>query len=67
LIERDPTLSVATRLKGSFDTKRARIALARLRDAGIKPECLVAIVLAVAALIKEYARQLVIPKGRATL
>lgn len=50
--EAGPT-EIATRLKGMSAAKRARIALARLRVARIKPERLVAIVLAVYALIEE--------------
>lgn len=42
----------AARLRGVPPADRARIALARLRDAGIKPDRLLAIVLAVHALIK---------------
>ncbi|WP_041802056.1 hypothetical protein [Rhodopseudomonas palustris] len=44
---------IATRLKGMPASKRAKIALARLRVGGIKPERFVAIVLAVTALIEE--------------
>ena len=44
---------IVTRLKGMSAPKRAEIALARLRVAGIKPERIVAIVLAVTALIEE--------------
>lgn len=43
---------IATRLRGMSAQKRARIALARLRVAGIKPERFVIIVLAVSALIE---------------
>ena len=46
-------VEIATRLKGMSAPKRAKIALARLRVAGIKPERIVAIVLAVTALIEE--------------
>jgi hypothetical protein len=42
----------ATRLGGLPPAQRSRIALARLREAGIKPERLLAITLAVHALIK---------------
>lgn len=52
LQEAGPT-EIATRLRGMSPRKRARIALARLRVAGIKPERFVAIVLAIAALIEE--------------
>jgi hypothetical protein len=44
---------IATRLKGLSATKRARIALARLRVAGIESDRIIAIVLAVTALIEE--------------
>jgi hypothetical protein len=53
LLEEAGPTEIATRLKGMSATKRARIALARLRVAGIKPERFVAIVLAVTALIEE--------------
>lgn len=46
-------VEIATRLKGMSAPKRAKIALARLRVADIKPERIVAIVLAVTALIEE--------------
>jgi hypothetical protein len=46
-------VEIATRLKGMSAHKRAKIALARLRVAGIKPDRIVAIVLAVTALIEE--------------
>jgi hypothetical protein len=46
-------VEIATRLKGMSAPKRAKIALARLRVAGIKPDRLVAIVLAVTSLIEE--------------
>jgi hypothetical protein len=49
LEEAGPT-EIATRLKGMSAHKRAKIALARLRVAGIKPDRIVAIVLAVTAL-----------------
>lgn len=52
LEEAGPT-EIATRLKGMSAARRARIALARLRVARIKPERFVAIVLAVTALIEE--------------
>ncbi len=52
LEEAGPT-EIATRLKGMSAIKRARIALARLRVAGIEPDRIVAIVLAVTALIEE--------------
>jgi hypothetical protein len=53
LLEEAGPTEIATRLKGMSAAKRARIALARLRTARIKPERLVAIVLAVTALIEE--------------
>ncbi len=53
LIEESGPTEIATRLKGMSAAKRARIALARLRVARIKPERFVAIVLAVTALIEE--------------
>lgn len=43
---------IATRLRGLSPERRARVALARLRDANIKPERLLAIVMAVHALIE---------------
>jgi hypothetical protein len=46
-------VEIATRLKGLPPAHRARIALARLREADIKPERLLAIPLAVAALIED--------------
>jgi hypothetical protein len=46
-------VEIATRLRGLPPDQRARIALARLREAAIKPERLLAIVIAVAALIEE--------------
>ncbi|SCB52115.1 hypothetical protein GA0061098_1016169 [Bradyrhizobium shewense] len=53
LLEEAGPTEIATRLRGMSATRRARIALARLRVAGIKPERFVAIVLAVTALIEE--------------
>ena len=53
LLEEAGPTEIATRLKGMSATQRARIALARLRVAGIKPERFVTIVLAVTALIEE--------------
>lgn len=53
LLEEAGPTEIATRLRGMSAAKRARIALARLRVAGIKPERFVAIVLAVTALIEE--------------
>ena len=50
--EAGPT-EIATRLRGMSARKRARIALARLRVAKIKPERFIVIVLAVTALIEE--------------
>jgi hypothetical protein len=46
-------VEIATRLRGLPPEQRAKIALARLRDASIKPERLLAIVLAVHALIED--------------
>ncbi len=43
----------ATNLRGMRPAERARVALARLRDAGVKPERLLAIHLAISALTKE--------------
>jgi hypothetical protein len=43
---------IATRLRGLAPERRAKIALARLREANIKPERLLAIALAVSALIE---------------
>jgi hypothetical protein len=53
LLEEAGPIEIATRLNGMSATKRARIALARLRVARIKPERFVATVLAVTALIEE--------------
>lgn len=53
LLEEAGPTEIATRLRGMSATRRARIALARLRVAGIKPERFVAIVLAITALIEE--------------
>jgi hypothetical protein len=53
LLEEAGPTEIATRLKGMSPAKRARIALARLRVARIKPERFVAVVLAVTALIDE--------------
>jgi hypothetical protein len=53
LLEEAGPTEIATRLKGMSAAKRARIALARLRVARIKPERFVAVVLAVTALIEE--------------
>jgi hypothetical protein len=46
-------VDLATRLRGLAPLRKAQIALARLRDAEVKPERLLAIPLAVAALMKE--------------
>jgi hypothetical protein len=46
-------VEIATRLNGLPPANRARIAMARLREAGIKPQRLLAIPLAVAALIED--------------
>lgn len=53
LLEEAGPTEIATRLRGMSAPRRARIALARLRVAGIKPERLVAIALAIAALVEE--------------
>ncbi|KYK49925.1 hypothetical protein A1D31_39415 [Bradyrhizobium liaoningense] len=53
LLEEAGPTEIATRLRGMSPRRRARIALARLRVAGIKPERFVAIVLAITALIEE--------------
>lgn len=53
LLEEAGPTEIVTRLKGMSATRRARIALARLRVASIKPERFVTIVLAVTALIEE--------------
>ncbi|MGM5018620.1 hypothetical protein [Tardiphaga sp. 367_B4_N1_1] len=52
-LEQAGPTEIATRLKGMSAHKRAKIAMARLRVAGIKPDRIVAIVLAVTALIEE--------------
>lgn len=44
---------IATRLRGLPPDQRAKVALARLREAGVKPERLLAIALAVCALIED--------------
>ena len=46
-------VEIATRLRGLPPERRAKIALARLREADIKPERLLAIPLAIAALIED--------------
>ncbi|WP_247817738.1 hypothetical protein [Bradyrhizobium sp. 40] len=46
-------VELATRLRGLSAEKRAKIALARLRIAGVPPERIVSIVLAVSALIED--------------
>jgi hypothetical protein len=46
-------VEIATRLRGLSAGKRAKIALARLRVAGVPPERIVSIVLAVSALIED--------------
>lgn len=53
LLEEAGPTEIATRLKGMSAGRRARIALARLRVARIKPERFLATVLAVTALIEE--------------
>ncbi|MCK1511374.1 hypothetical protein IVB22_02055 [Bradyrhizobium sp. 190] len=50
-------VEIATRLKGMPATKRAKIGLARLRVAKVKPERIVSIVLAVTALCEEKAHR----------
>jgi hypothetical protein len=52
MVASGPT-EIATRLRGLPPNQRARIALARLREARIEPERLLAIVLAVSALIED--------------
>jgi hypothetical protein len=52
-LEQAGPTEIATRLKGMSAPKRAKIALARLRVAGIKPDRILTIVLAVTALIEE--------------
>lgn len=52
-LEEAGPVEIATRLKGMSAAKRAKIGLARLRVAGIRPERIVSIVLAVTALIEE--------------
>ena len=46
-------VEIATRLRGLVPERRAKIALARLREANIRPERLLAIPLAVAALMED--------------
>jgi hypothetical protein len=46
-------VEIATRLKGKSPERRAKIALARLRDAGVKPDRLAAIVFAIHALMAD--------------
>ena len=46
-------VDIATRFKGLSPDRRAKMALARLRDAGIKPERLLAISLSVPALMED--------------
>lgn len=53
LLEQAGPTEIATRLKGMTAEKRARIAFARLRVAGVKPERMLAIVVAVNALIED--------------
>jgi hypothetical protein len=52
-LEEAGPVEIATRLKGMSAAKRAKIGLARLRVANIRPERIVSIVLAVTALIEE--------------
>lgn len=49
--------TIAPRLKGLPPSERAQVALARLREVGIKPERLLAIALAVHALIEDAPEQ----------
>ena len=51
LLENAGPVEAATRLRGLSPAVRAKVALARLREASIKPERLLAIVLAVSALM----------------
>jgi hypothetical protein len=53
LLEEAGPTEIPMRLRGMSPAKRARVALARLRVARIKPERFVAVVLAVTALIEE--------------
>ncbi len=53
ILEAAGPTEIATRLRGMSAQKRARIALARLRVAGIKPERFIIIALAISALIEE--------------
>jgi len=46
-------VEIATRLRGLLPAQRARVALARLREAGVMPERLLAIAVAVHALIED--------------
>lgn len=52
-LEEAGPVEIATRLKGMSAAKRAKIGLARLRVAGIRPERILSIVLAVTALVEE--------------
>lgn len=53
LIRRAGPVEIATRLRGLAPAHRAKIALARLRENGVKPERLLAVSLALAALLEE--------------
>lgn len=53
LLEEAGPTEIVTRLRGMSAKRRAKVALARLRVASIKPERFVAIVLAITALIEE--------------
>lgn len=53
LMDRAGPVIIATRLRGLPAGKRAMVALARLREAGVKPERLLAIAVAVHALFEE--------------
>ncbi|EKS34243.1 hypothetical protein [Afipia broomeae] len=53
ILETAGPTELATRLRGMSAAKRAKIALARLRVAGIKPERFIIIALAITALIED--------------
>lgn len=53
LVETAGPVVIATRLRGLPPEKRSKVALARLREAGVKPERLLAIAVAVHALIED--------------
>lgn len=52
LMDTSGPTEIATRLRGLAPERRAKVALARLREANVKPERLLAIALAVSALIE---------------